>query len=138
MALIELAYVSIETRPMSPQDLMDILEIARKKNKELDITGMLLYRDGYFIQALEGEEAAVTELYNTIAQDDRHTRVLIIEKASIESRSFGEWSMGFQNLNEMNPSEIEGYTDYLDNPDDLMQKPSQAHEIGRASCRERV
>ncbi len=114
MGLISLAYVSTESRAMSNEDIMDILNTAREFNGSKNITGMLLYRDGYFIQALEGEEAEVQALYDKIAEDDRHQNVLMIHKGPIEKRSFKEWSMGFRNLEEIeNPEEIPGYTDFL-------------------------
>jgi hypothetical protein len=59
MGLVSLVYVSVARELMSDEDLKAILEVARRKNAERNITGMLLYRSGYFIQALEGEEADV-------------------------------------------------------------------------------
>ena len=35
-----------------------------------------MYRDGFFIQALEGEEETVMSLYNKIKTDPRHRSVL--------------------------------------------------------------
>jgi hypothetical protein len=113
MGLISLVYVSFESRPMSQADILDILETARKRNNAENITGMLLYRTGYFIQALEGEEAPVTQLYEDIAKDDRHRNVMMIYKNPIEKRSFGNWSMGFKNLEGIDPHSLEGYTDFL-------------------------
>jgi hypothetical protein len=40
---------------MSDKHLEAMLKKARNKNEKSAITGMLLYRDGFFIQALEGE-----------------------------------------------------------------------------------
>jgi hypothetical protein len=119
MSLISLSYVSAASRDMSKEDIENILETARRKNADLDITGMLLYRNGYFIQALEGEEKAVMALYDTIAQDDRHKNVLTVHKQEIDERSFGDWTMGFKNLENVNPDELDGYTDFLDQPFDV-------------------
>lgn len=116
MGLICLVYVSIESRPMSPQDITDILETAREFNAKHDITGMLLYRTGYFIQALEGEEEQVRSLYDSIAGDDRHRNVLLVYNKPIEERSFGNWSMGFKNLEGIDTEGLEGYTDFLNEP----------------------
>ncbi len=41
--MIQLTYLSTPTRPMSNDDLMDILEKARLNNAGLGISGMLLY-----------------------------------------------------------------------------------------------
>lgn len=116
MGLISLIYVSIETRPMTPQDITAILEKAREFNAKENITGMLLYRNGYFIQALEGEEDRVRALYDKIKRDERHANVLMIYDKPIQERSFGNWSMGFRDLDGLDPSTLEGYTDFLNEP----------------------
>lgn len=132
MTLISLAYVSAESRNMTAQDIEDILAKAREKNARLNITGMLLYRNGYFIQALEGEEADVMGLYNTIAADDRHRNVLMVSRETISKRSFGDWSMGFHDLEGLDAAELEGYTDFLDQPyeeDNIKQAGSRAVKL---------
>lgn len=129
MGLISLVYVSFESRPMSDDDLKAILNTARQFNGEHQITGMLLYRSGYFIQALEGEEEVVQTLFDKIAQDDRHRNVLMIHKAPITERAFGNWTMGFKNLNGLTPADLPGYTDFLSqqiNPELLTSSPSRA------------
>jgi hypothetical protein len=103
---------------MTPADIEDILSKSRKNNAADNITGMLLYRNGYFIQALEGEEAPVQRLYEKIAQDERHGNVLTVSKERIKERQFADWSMGFQDLEDIDPAQIEGYTDFLDQPYD--------------------
>lgn len=129
MSLISLTYVSFASRDMTEDDLKDILTKARDKNGRLGITGLLLYRDRYFIQALEGEEDVVTELYDVIAEDPRHGHVLTVGKDQIEKRAFGSWEMGFKNLDSTDLSHLEGYSSYLDEPFDestFVADPSRA------------
>jgi hypothetical protein len=114
MSLISLTYVSTETREMSEQDLIAILEKARSFNPTKEITGLLVYRKGYFIQALEGEEEDVMALYEKIAKDERHRGVMLVAKEKIEQRSFGKWGMGFQNLDVIDPEEYKGYKEFAD------------------------
>jgi len=117
MSIISLVYVSVESHPMTSEDITDILTTARKFNGSQEITGMLLYRTGYFIQALEGETDRVNALYEKIARDPRHRNVLLIYKHLIEKRVFSEWSMGFKNLADVvDVSKLEGYTDFLEKP----------------------
>jgi hypothetical protein len=132
MSLISLTYVSSESRPMTDQDLMDILNTARSFNPTKNITGMLLYRQGYFIQALEGEEEDVTALYGKIVQDERHTNILMVAKEPIESRSFGKWSMGFQDLDKLDPEFYEAHQDVLNtmlDDEGFTKAPSRAHKL---------
>lgn len=117
MSLCTLVYVSLATRPMTDTDLSDLLATCRQKNRKHEVTGLLLYRDGFFMQALEGEETVIDELYEHILRDQRHSDVLLICKEAITERSFAEWSMGFQSLNRNLPKALEGFTDFLDHPD---------------------
>lgn len=117
MALVSLIYVSVATRPMADDDLHDILRKARAKNARLDVTGMLLYRDGFFLQILEGEQAKVDELYSIIAADERHRNVLKVEEHPIAERTFGQWQMGFNRLDDLSAADLEGFTDYLERED---------------------
>ncbi|MDX2162432.1 MAG: BLUF domain-containing protein [bacterium] len=116
MPLHSLVYVSIESRPMTVDDIRNILDKARAFNTSQDITGMLLYRGGYFIQALEGEKERVQALFDKIARDDRHQNVLKVYNAAINERAFGSWSMGFKDLDGIDPAGLEGYTDFLMQP----------------------
>ncbi len=132
MALQSLTYVSSATRDMTEQDIKDILHTSRRNNQARNITGMLLYRNGYFIQALEGEEEDVMELYHRIEQDPRHKNALVVSTDPIEERVFNDWSMGFKNLDNINPDELEGYTDFLQRPfgiEELSRKPSKVKTL---------
>lgn len=130
--LISLVYVSYERYPMTNDDLVAILSEAKTHNSTENITGMLLYRNGYFIQALEGEDEKVTALYNLIARDERHKNVLLVEKNPITERSFGEWTMGFRNLDDVDPNEFPGFTDFLSRPVEdtyFTENSSRAREL---------
>lgn len=132
MSLINIIYISGSTRPMSDDDLYEILDQSKRNNAPKDITGILLYRNGYFIQVLEGEENTVMKLYEKIGKDNRHRNVLMIEKAPIEERAFGEWTMGFRNLDKVDPSEHPGYNDLLTKPIDpqfFENDPNQAKRM---------
>jgi hypothetical protein len=118
MPYATIVYVSSASRPMSDEDLKQILEVSRKNNAANNITGMLLYRDGYFIQALEGDEAAVTRTLEKISQDPRHADVLTFYKSVHDERTFGAWQMGFQHLDRIDPALMPNFTEFLDKPID--------------------
>ncbi|MCU0464792.1 MAG: BLUF domain-containing protein [Anaerolineae bacterium] len=115
MGLISLVYMSMSHHPMSDEELMRILEVARSHNQSHDITGMLLYRDDLFIQVMEGEDAVVLPLYEKIKTDPRHHHVLEVYQGSIEKRAFGQWAMGFNRVNDADFHDIPGFTEYLEN-----------------------
>ncbi len=112
--LYELIYTSLAVREMTKEDLNNILTVARDENKRLRITGILLYQNRTFIQLLEGEKEAVCELYKTIQNDDRHTRVTTFWEAPIESRNFAQWSMAFAELTDLKDFDPEVVSTFLE------------------------
>ncbi len=62
-----LTYVSTATRPFSKTDLSELMTESHENNARLGLTGMLLYKDGNFMQVLEGEEGDVRALYQKIS-----------------------------------------------------------------------
>ena len=48
--MLSLVYVSSALREFSKSELVELLEKSRKKNTRLGLTGMLLYKEGNFIQ----------------------------------------------------------------------------------------
>ena len=109
--MIKLVYSSTATRVMSDNDLLNLADQSAARNLELDITGILLYQDGTFLQVLEGPDHEVWELYKTIRQDSRHIAIQTLTTEPILSRSFPQWSMGFNNLNGVDVTKIPGYVD---------------------------
>jgi hypothetical protein len=101
MPVIQLVYASAANKAFSQSELRDLLSAARTKNDPLGITRLLLYHKQSFFQILEGEEASVNALYNRIERDPRHSRVLLLLRKQIEHRNFGEWSMGFIDVDYM-------------------------------------
>ena len=74
-------------------ELGEIFTTARRKNRDLGITGALMMSGDSFAQVLEGDEAAVRDLYATIREDARHDDVTVIEEQTVEGRTFGHWAM---------------------------------------------
>ena len=72
--------------------LQDIGNAARKHNPVAGVRGVLLYAAGFFIQWLEGDEAAVTDLMQRIVKDPRHTHVQVVF-AGDSPQMLTEWSM---------------------------------------------
>ena len=112
--LSHLVYVSVASGPMGEVDLAALLEQSRARNERNGITGMLLFKDGFFIQLLEGHEEDVLKVYDSITRDDRHQKVELLWFRYAQYRDFPDWTMGFQNLDELDPSTLEGFTPFLD------------------------
>ena len=130
--MIHLIYASAARNMMTTDELVEILRKARLKNEHLNITGMLLYRSGNFLQVLEGEEQAVKTLYETIKADPRHHQVMTIAIKPVAERLFTDWEMAFIDLDDMDPDSIPGYSDFLSQPftpHEFAQNPTYAHKF---------
>lgn len=101
MPLIQLIYVSSAHQELSDAELDAILESSVRHNTPQQVTGLLLYSAGGFMQVLEGETAAVEETYSRICRDPRHKNILELAREEIAGREFDRWAMGFRRLDKM-------------------------------------
>lgn len=107
-----LAYESQASVPLTAPDLLDLLTRSRAKNAVLGVTGILLYRQGTFLQVLEGSRAEVDELYATIAGDPRHHGVSTVLAEDRRARRFPDWTMGFADV-DGDFGDVDGFNDVL-------------------------
>ena len=111
-----LVYVSSAVAPFTPPELVDLLAKSHENNGKLSISGMLLYKDGNFMQVLEGEEEAVRTLYAKIGRDPRHRGLLTLLQGGLAERQFPDWSMGFRYLSAADVLAMPGYDEFLNTP----------------------
>jgi hypothetical protein len=90
----QLLYVSNTSRSLPRETLDSILKVSRHNNEASDITGLLLYLDGSFLQVLEGDTDAIDRTYARIRQDKRHWGARLLLDQDVP-RAFSDWSMGF-------------------------------------------
>lgn len=98
--LYSLVYTSFAVTLLDESELEALLAHSRAANEQADITGMLLYRNGRFIQYLEGPEQAVRALLARISVDTRHTDVRVLVDTRPPARQFTEWTMGYEPVDE--------------------------------------
>jgi hypothetical protein len=127
MSLHSLVYASLAKENFTDEKLEQLLQFARAKNEKQDITGMLLYRDGIFVQALEGEEKDIDTLFEKIKRDTRHKEIVLVTKQPIKQRSFPDWTMGFKVMDQETLKQMEGFTEFL-------TKPTPSFFAGAPSC----
>jgi hypothetical protein len=96
----KIIYASRATRLISDTDLEEILAASRRNNEQGALSGQLIYCADSFLQILEGELEPLTSTYERIAADDRHTDLRRLAFAPIQMRRFGDWTMGFEHLDE--------------------------------------
>jgi hypothetical protein len=110
--LVRLMYASRTAATVDHDALMAILRQCKDNNPAKGVTGLLCHcaSSGIFMQALEGGRAAVNHLYNRIAQDPRHSDVLLLSYQEITERRFAGWAMGQVNMSRLNPALVLKYS----------------------------
>lgn len=131
--LIELTYVSQPAEEMSFLGLMRLLYHSYLRNQALGITGVLIFEDQRFGQVIEGPAHSIDRLWDKIQKDDRHKNVKLINRKTIERRSFLKWTMIFQGNEEIanRLPEVKAAIDQGDFPSDHPLLVALRNEIQR-------
>lgn len=102
-----ITYFSTAVESTTERNIVDIVEFSRTKNARLGITGVLLYVNGHIVQVLEGQQAAVEDLYKSIQADPRHTNVQTVISHPIAQRLFSHWYMGYETITTQQYEEVQ-------------------------------
>jgi hypothetical protein len=92
--VLSIVYTSTASESFNEAHLVDVLIRSRRNNKRLALSGMLLYRDGMFLQVIEGPDDALRDRMAIIASDPRHSTVRVLLEEEISERMFPAWTMG--------------------------------------------
>lgn len=96
--VLSIIYSSVARVRFSDVDLAMLLAASRMANESRGLTGLLLHRDGRFMQVLEGPEATVRQVLAVIAADPRHGDVHVLDEERIDERRFASWAMGYRSM----------------------------------------
>lgn len=132
--MYHLIYTSKALCEFSGAELKKLLLRSRHRNGVVNVTGMLIYRDCAFLQALEGDRSTVHEVFERIEADARHSQVNILaERLSPDGhRLFGKWSMGFANATS-NAQVLSGFVNLSAGQDLLTMSDKEAIAV-LSSC----
>ena len=112
-----IVYASRALHDFDEEELLTLLSGSRAYNAERGITGMLVYAARSFLQAVEGEDAQVEDVWDRVRLDPRHTGLRVLGDGPAEERLFGEWAMGFEHPSEAVLEEtLPGYRASVDYP----------------------
>ncbi|WP_168796571.1 BLUF domain-containing protein [Arthrobacter echini] len=107
--LLSIVYASSAAHPFGDGELGDLLALSRRNNADADLTGVLLYRSGQFLQVIEGPSDVLRERMSIIAADPRHLDVRILFQETIDERHFPDWTMAFEPASDVSIDEIPGF-----------------------------
>jgi len=102
-------YISRAKQNFTSGDLADLRDLADARNRSEDITGLLLSDGARFIQALEGDAAAVQAVMDRIAKDSRHDNISYFRPITTNCRQFKKWTTEY--LAERDLGEERGFLD---------------------------
>jgi len=94
--ITQLVYASSAVRDLTAEALAEVLQVSRRNNAAVGVTGVLLYAGGNVMQALEGPPEAVEATFERIRRDPRHRDVSVIYRGEADVRAFPDWSMGLK------------------------------------------
>jgi hypothetical protein len=111
--LRQLVYISAAARLWTDEELAALLEQSRRRNEAEEVTGMLVYSDGSFMQVLEGTPESLSRVCDSVFDDQRHRGLITLIDQPIRERSFGGWSMGFARATRQDLLGLPGGNDFF-------------------------
>ena len=105
--LYQLTYRSEAKLGITAEDINSILRQSEANNPKYEITGCLVFNQGYFVQLLEGEKEIVKERYSIIELDKRHDLVEVLSEGETQDRMFEDWKMAYIKLPDQPVTKLE-------------------------------
>ncbi|MBR7617948.1 BLUF domain-containing protein [Phenylobacterium sp. 20VBR1] len=106
-----IGYLSTSRELLTTLAVTALVAQASHANKTRQVTGMLCYHDGTFLQFIEGARSSLDELMGKIRRDERHTGIIQVHDKPIEARLFPQWSMSLVRTSRLNPAQLAGFQD---------------------------
>lgn len=133
--MYRLIYAS-HARASCLDDVPGILEWSYAHNPGLGITGVLCLLDLTYLQYLEGEEATVLDLFESIRKDTRHQGATPLDQRTIARRAYPNWSMALMQWDERTKAIFRSFSPGR-NLDLYASDPTTAAPLVRALTREK-
>ena len=111
--LISVIYASRATEHFHEHEIPELLKQARLANARQELTGMLLYIDGSFLQVLEGQPDMVEAMFAAILLDKRHSQITLIARETILERAYEGWTLIHKTLDPVEAGELIEEPDYF-------------------------
>ncbi len=112
MSCHQLIYISRPKVEVTKDFVTEILNKALNRNYSLQISGLLVYYHGMFMQLIEGEKKDIDALFKLIGSDPRHGDIRILLEGESPERCMPTWAMGFTMLDEFSDT-IEDQSFYI-------------------------
>lgn len=113
-----ICYISDSRSNESIESIKKIYKKAKENNLTNNITGILIFHNGNFLQVLEGLEENVNETFDKIRFDTRHRNIIKVININVEERIFEDYNFGFTVVKSSTEfEELNEYLNWLKNAD---------------------
>lgn len=95
-----IGYTSRAVGYRNTADLEELCSWSAAHNRQIGVTGLLVFDGVRYIQLIEGEASTVRQLMASIARDSRHERIIYIIDGPTPECAFESWDLaciGFRN-----------------------------------------
>jgi hypothetical protein len=106
-----LTYISHSKRQLTEDMRMQLMRECQVRNAHNNISGLLLYQQGFFLQYIEGEPDMVRTVFSRIEHDPRHENVELINEDVLMARRFPNWTMFFRDYDFIYPHIRQDYAE---------------------------
>jgi len=89
-----ICYISNFSDGLTKDQINKLINFVSIKNNKNGISGLLIIKNKYFFQVLEGKKEKVDSLYEKIKTDHRHKSVITLLDTPIEDRIFKDFNGG--------------------------------------------
>ncbi|NER18311.1 BLUF domain-containing protein [Spongiivirga citrea] len=111
-----LCYFSTADSSLGTNDFEELFEYVVTKNTSQEITGVLVYGQGNFMQIMEGPKKKIISIFNRIKEDNRHHNVIKVIEKDYPDRIFGKYDYGFKVVKDLTSlKELKNYITLLNN-----------------------
>ncbi|QNJ96918.1 BLUF domain-containing protein [Constantimarinum furrinae] len=90
-----ICYISKAIDELDESGVKNIFDTTVRNNVRDNISGILLFQEGNFLQVLEGEKNKLKSLFSTIMEDSRHYRILPVINHYNDCRIFESYTSTF-------------------------------------------
>jgi hypothetical protein len=111
-----ICYVSSARVGITQEELTNLFGITEENNSAHNITGILLYESGKFLQVLEGNEVVLKNLFEKIEADSRHNNIFVILNQKCKRKIFENYASRFSIVK--SKEELQTIETYLDQIED--------------------
>ena len=92
--LYSICFISNSVRLLQDDELEAFLAISKVHNLVRNITGILLYNEGTFLEVMEGKYVDISVLISKIQRDPRHNNITVMIDQEISNRLFDSFQTG--------------------------------------------